>query len=201
MKPDEPETRALIHAGAFDSLGPAGDHAGLLWQLVRRRSKSLKVVKKTPIDTLFTESTTESAPEFPPGSELERLRRQFAVLGFLTDRHPMVLFTDALPSGLVKAAHLAGRLGRRVRLAGWLITGKIVGTKTGEKMEFLTFEDETGVVETTFFPRVYQRFCHMLDWGRPYILAGRVEEDFGAITLTVDQVSPIMPIKSLKKTG
>ncbi|CAB1056196.1 hypothetical protein D1BOALGB6SA_932, partial [Olavius sp. associated proteobacterium Delta 1] len=30
-------------------------------------------------------------------------------------------------------------------------------------MEFLTFEDETGIVETTFFPQTYHRFCHMID--------------------------------------
>jgi DNA polymerase III alpha subunit len=43
-------------------------------------------------------------------------------------------------------------VGRRVRLAAWLITGKVVHTRHGDPMEFLTFEDETGIVETTFFP-------------------------------------------------
>jgi len=58
-------------------------------------------------------------------------------------------------------------------------------------MEFLTFEDETGIVETTFFPQTYNRFCHMIDRQRPYLLTGKVEEDWGAITLTVDQVETI----------
>ena len=58
-------------------------------------------------------------------------------------------------------------------------------------MEFLTFEDETGTVETTFFPQTYHRFCHMIDRQRPYLLTGKVEEDWGAITLTVDKVERI----------
>ena len=58
-------------------------------------------------------------------------------------------------------------------------------------MEFLTFEDETGLVETTFFPEAYRRFCHLLDRERPYLLSGKVEEDWGAVTLTVDSASPI----------
>ena len=58
-------------------------------------------------------------------------------------------------------------------------------------MEFLTFEDETGVVETTFFPETYRRFCHMIDRGRPYLLTGEVDADWGAVTLTVDTVAPI----------
>jgi error-prone DNA polymerase len=33
---------------------------------------------------------------------------------------------------------------------------------------------------------VYNQFCHMLSTIRPFILKGRVGEDFGAITITVD---------------
>jgi DNA polymerase-3 subunit alpha/error-prone DNA polymerase len=91
----------------------------------------------------------------------------------------------------VKAVDLPRHLGRRVRMAGWLITGKVVHTKHGDPMEFLTFEDETGIVETTFFPEIYRRFCHIINRQRPYLLTGKVEEDWGAITLTVDRVEKI----------
>jgi len=58
-------------------------------------------------------------------------------------------------------------------------------------MEFLTFEDETDVIETTFFPEPYHRFCHIIDIGRPYLLTGLVEQDWGATTLTVETVAPL----------
>jgi DNA polymerase III alpha subunit len=74
-----------------------------------------------------------------------------------------------------------------VRFAGLLITGKVVSTKHGEPMEFITFEDETGLVETTFFPEAYRRFCDTLSRERPFLLSGKVEEDFGAVTLTVER--------------
>ena len=110
-------------------------------------------------------------------------------MGFLCDRHPMVLFRDRLNGWPgVKARELGRHVGRQVRFAGWLITGKTVRTRHGEPMEFLTFEDETGLVETTFFPAAYGRFCHLVDWNRPYRLAGEVEEDLGALTLTVHHV-------------
>jgi DNA polymerase-3 subunit alpha/error-prone DNA polymerase len=92
----------------------------------------------------------------------------------------------------VKAVDLSRHLGQHVRLAGWLITGKVVTTKHGDPMQFLTFEDETGIVETTFFPETYHRFCHMIDRQRPYLLTGKVEEDWGAITMTVEKVERIM---------
>ena len=91
----------------------------------------------------------------------------------------------------VKAVDLPRHQGRRVNLAGWLITGKVVTTKHGDPMEFLTFEDETGIVETTFFPATYHRFCHMIDRQRPYLLSGKVDEDWGALTMTVDRVQKI----------
>jgi DNA polymerase III alpha subunit len=34
----------------------------------------------------------------------------------------------------------------------------------------------TGIYETVLFPRVYNRFCHMLKEMRPYLLKGKVEK-------------------------
>ena len=92
---------------------------------------------------------------------------------------------------VVKAKDLSRCAGRRVRCAGFLVTGKVVATLQGEPMEFITFEDETGLMECTFFPETYRRFCHMLDHQHPYVIEGKVEEDYGAFTITVDAVSRI----------
>ena len=89
----------------------------------------------------------------------------------------------------IRVVDLPRFIGRQVRVAAWLITGKVVHTKRGDPMEFLTFEDETGIVETTWFPEAYRKFCHMVDRGRPYLLRGRVEQDWGALTLTVTAAS------------
>ncbi|MCK5070686.1 MAG: hypothetical protein KAR01_09090, partial [Desulfocapsa sp.] len=56
---------------------------------------------------------------------------------------------------------------------------------------FLTFEDETGVVETTFFPRVYRRYAAVMSSGGAYMLQGEVEEEYGAVTLTVRSVQKL----------
>jgi DNA polymerase III alpha subunit len=89
---------------------------------------------------------------------------------------------------LVRGADIGAHAGRQVAMIGWLVTGKLVTTKNDEPMEFVSFEDTTAIYETTFFPRVYERFCRMLSTARPYLLLGRVEEDFGAVTLTVEAV-------------
>lgn len=76
-------------------------------------------------------------------------------------------------------------VGKNVTIAGWLVTGKTVRTKKGEHMKFISFEDTTGIYETVLFPKVYNRYCHMLNTSRPYIIKGKVDEDFGSININV----------------
>ncbi len=188
VRPDEGEARALILCGALDHLSPLLSRAQLLWQVSRFQTRR----RSTRALSLFDDPVVEAPPRLPPDHPTERLRREFRILGFLCDRHPMTLFADAVRAArAVKARDIARHLGARISFAGWLITGKVVHTKNGAPMEFLTFEDETGIVETTFFPATYERFCHLIDHGRPYLLRGRVEENWGAVTLTVSQARPL----------
>lgn len=189
VRPAEDEARALIHCGALDRLAFPLDRAHLMWQIKQWRTTA----RARRSYSLFDDPNMDLAPpELPPDDPTERLRREFRVLGFLCDRHPMTLFTAATSRArTVKAAALPRHLGRRVRFAGWLTTGKVVHTKKGDPMQFLTFEDETGIVETTLFPKSHQNFSHLIDHGRPYLLQGLVEQNWGATTLTVDRARPL----------
>ncbi|MGD9061098.1 MAG: DNA polymerase III subunit alpha, partial [Desulfobacterales bacterium] len=193
VRPAEDEARSLINCGALDALNPGGHRAALLWELACwLKSKRPRASAPSLFDNAKPD-TDCPLPTLPAEDERERLRREFSVLGFLCDRHPMELFADRLQGRrTVKAVDLPRRIGRRITLAGWLITGKVVSTKKGDPMEFLTFEDETGIVETTFFPDAYRRFCHIIDRQRPYLLTGKVEEDWGALTLTVEKAERLI---------
>jgi DNA polymerase-3 subunit alpha/error-prone DNA polymerase len=185
VAPADDEALALIQAGALDTAQAHADRAKLIWRLAGQRRA--REAAAGPGHGLFARPAPP-APPLPAGDPLERLRRQYAVLGFLVEHHPIVLFDKALAGkGLIKARDLPAHVGQRVRLAGWLITAKTVWSKHDEPMQFVTFEDDTGLVEATFFPDAYQRFARSLDWDRPYLLNGLVEENFGATTLTVEQ--------------
>jgi DNA polymerase-3 subunit alpha/error-prone DNA polymerase len=188
VEPEQPEAASLIQAGGFDVLHPDASRAALQWELAEWHQRRTR--RPRHVD-LFTAPTVDR-PALPPDDPIHRLRREYASLGFLCDRHPMVLFAKRLKDrNIVKACDLRRFVGQTVRTAGLLITGKVVSTKHGDPMEFLTFEDETGLMETTFFPNAYRRFCAMLDRHRPYVLTGKVDEDFGAVTLTVEGVEAI----------
>jgi error-prone DNA polymerase len=118
------------------------------------------------------------------------LADEIETLGFLISRHPLTLYREAITRirGVVPARDLRAHVGREVATVGWLVTAKVVDTRNGEPMEFISFEDTTALYEATLFPETYRRFCHMLSRTRPYVLRGRVEEEFGAVTLTVEDV-------------
>ena len=193
VKPDADEARALIHCGALDNLDRFGSRTRLLWVLARWKAARHDSPRQMDLFAApLVAPADASPPVLLPTDATERLRREFAVLGFLCDQHPITLFADAIRTmKTVKARRIPELVGRQVRLAAWLVTGKVVHTRGGDPMEFLTFEDETGIVETTFFPEPYRRFCHMLDRNRPYLLEGKVEANWGVATLTVERVRAI----------
>jgi DNA polymerase III alpha subunit len=63
-----------------------------------------------------------------------------------------------------------------------------VRTKKGDLMQFLTLEDEHGLLEATLFPPAHRAFSARLHSLGPYLVEGRVETDHGAINLNVARV-------------
>ncbi len=57
-------------------------------------------------------------------------------------------------------------------------------------MEFVSFEDQSAMYETVFFPEPFKRFCQHLDVDRAYLLYGQVESEFDTPSLTVEQLRP-----------
>jgi DNA polymerase-3 subunit alpha/error-prone DNA polymerase len=58
-------------------------------------------------------------------------------------------------------------------------------------MEFMTFEDLTGIYETTFFPESYRRNGPLLNRRQPFWIQGKVESDHGGIMLNAEKVESL----------
>jgi DNA-directed DNA polymerase III PolC len=195
VRPGENEAGSLIRAGALDSLLDKGqsttNRGTLAWLLAAwQKNGESAIVPLFPLEP--------KPPALPPEDRRQRLRNEYKALGFLCASHPITLFTDhRRQAGAITARELlslpANDITRRhrVRFLGWLISGKIVATSKGVPMEFLSFEDETDLMECTFFPKAYERFSHLLHAGGPLLLEGYMEEEFGARTLTVEQAAVV----------
>jgi len=91
---------------------------------------------------------------------------------------------------VVRSCDLAAAAGREVGIVGWKVTWKSTRTSdSAEEMIFVTFSDECGRFEATFFPEAYRRSARLL-FRRPgpFLVRGRVESELGVESLVADKV-------------
>jgi error-prone DNA polymerase len=184
------DVRILIKGGCFDPVSGGVPRTHLVWQALAFYDR--KEEKKAPglFDAVAPMKPAAPVPE-NHGSHSRQLmlKHESEVFGFVLSVHPISIYANHLKHlRYVRAGDLTAKIGKQVTVIGWPVTGKTVHSSEGKPMKFMTFEDLTGTYEAVFFPGVYGRFCHLLNIKRPYILRGKVEESFNAITLTVDQV-------------
>ncbi len=198
------DVRILIKAGCFDGVEGMEERPRLMWQLYQTSAHQQQRDKPASLLEL-NQSDSYYIPDTGAYSEKTMLMHEMDVLGFIVSRHPLSLYAGLLQQiSYVRACDLGKHVGREIPVIGWLITGKVVHTKTDEPMEFISFEDTTAIYETVFFPQVYRKFCRMLSNVRPYLLRGLVEEDYGAISLTIRQIELLdkvqIPLQLSQKT-
>lgn len=180
------DAKILIKAGLFDEIEPNRTRPQLIWRLLFWHHQ--KTHHRRPMATLFQ----ETPPPIPPADNYDLktlLQHEAETLGLLISRHPLTLYKDRLKNlSYILAKDLPLFIGKNVTTIGWLVTHKMTRTRKNELMEFISFEDTTAIYETVFFPNTYRQFCYMLSHSRPYILKGKVEEEFGAVTLNVAEI-------------
>ena len=127
-----------------------------------------------------------SLPEFPPA---RRAWLEWSVLGLCAQGHPLDLFRgDGLPPGTITTQEAERRPGRRARVAGIVAAQRVVPTREGRRMAFVTLEDETGLLECTLFPDAYERHRGVVRDRGPYVAEGRIEEQYGAPSLATERI-------------
>jgi error-prone DNA polymerase len=187
MEIDLADLKILIKAGAVDSISGGATRPEMIWRALAWHEA--RASRRPFARSLFQDMPSVVPPPTPQYSVRTVLEHELETLDFLISRHPLSLYDQPLSKFRhVKGADLAKYIGKRVTTVGWWVTGKLISTKDDQPMEFISFEDTSALYETTFFPQAYARFCHILNRSRPYVLTGVVEEEFGAVTLTVDSV-------------
>jgi DNA-directed DNA polymerase III PolC len=198
------DLRLLIKVGTLDSIAGGWTRPMMLW-LVDSGGKRVGgyaskqqhtsnhpnsgVGPAHPLTSLPADWFSDLPPAVPTLREYSterRRREEYEGLGFITDAHPMQLHQDQLRHlRPCPSTELHQHVGRHVVAAGMLTTAKPVHTASEEPMEFATFDDGHGLIETVLFPQVYRERGHVLFDQGPFIFGGKVEEEFGAVTLTV----------------
>jgi error-prone DNA polymerase len=130
------------------------------------------------------------ASPLAPMTPIERLDADYRGAGMTTGPHPMHYLREPLDRmGVLRAAELENiPHGRRVRVAGAVITRQRPGTAKG--VVFITLEDETGVANLIVWPDFFQD-NRVVVMSEPFLMAeGVVQKQDGVIHVKVEQLKP-----------
>ena len=182
--------RAVRPAGAMFATTAAErvEHAENEWtSIVERLNEGDAFDHEASTSSAVDVDTDESCP-LKPMTEAERLVADYAGTGLTIGRHPMALRRDELAlRGVLRAVDLAAaRPGRRVRVAGMVITRQRPGTAKG--FVFLTLEDETGIANIIVRPDLFIR-DRLIIVEEPFLLVdGVLQHQDGVTSVRVEQV-------------
>ena len=180
------ELTTLADIGALNAF--THERRSALWQVEQAVRPSGAMFADAP-------STGSSTPPgdspLPVMTDDERLHADYAGTGLTIGPHPMALRREDLAMrGVLRAADLPqAREGRRVRVAGMVITRQRPGTAKG--FVFLTLEDETGIANIVVRPDVFARE-RLTVIRQPFLLIdGILQQQDGVTAVRAERVQGI----------
>jgi error-prone DNA polymerase len=175
------ELRVLAEIGALNGLAP--ERRAALWEAERAARPTGPLLEGI-------ESALDPSP-LAPMTTTERLRADYCGTGLTIGPHPMRLCREALAvEGIAAAKDLAAIPdGRWVRTAGMVIVRQRPGTAKG--FFFVSLEDETGIANLIFTPRLFERDRVVLVT-EPFLwVEGVLQNQDGVVAIKARRVKPL----------
>jgi len=178
------ELDVLAELGALNPLGEKIHRREALWQIERAWR---------PRGPLF-EQQDEADPRPGPLAQMtpmERLDADYRNSGMTTGPHPMFYLREAMDAaGIIRASQLKNLAGgRRVRVAGAVITRQRPGTAKG--FCFISLEDESGVSNIILKPQVFQDYRAVVMQESFLSAEGVLQKQDGVVSVRVESVAPL----------
>ena len=191
------ELRMLAEIGALAAYGY--DRRAALWEVERAARPDGELweadsdVPPAATDPAVSPADTPAAAisPLPAMTPVERMSADFAGTGVTIGPHPMSFHRPSLAlKGVLRAVDLPRqRPGRRVRIAGCVITRQRPGTAKG--FVFLTLEDETGISNVIVRPPVYESQRTAIIESAFVIVEGPLQHEDGVTAVRAERVLPL----------
>ena len=184
----------LIKAGALDDFQK--DRATLLATLDAAVKQAELVTQFTDEDDLFGNNPYAfGRPKHIEASPIplkEKLMFEKEVLGFYLSNHPIQLIRRQLPMHSVTSAALSTiRDGTFVVVIGQVEEARVIRTKKGEQMAFVTLADEFGQMALTIFPKVFTNVKPFIQQEAVVYVEGKLERRFGKVQIIANTLRGI----------
>ena len=185
VKISKNEAESLLLCGAMDFTTLSRPQQ--MWELettFKTQKKGSQYSLNLPADFSIT-----TMPLLQDYTDDKKYRDEYDVLEIFVNCHPMKMFRAGLAKpGLIGSSDMPDNIGKTVMMAGIMAARRSAQTKRDEKMMFITLEDEKGLFEVTLFPPIYRKYCYMLKGCGPYVVKGKVEDQYGALTITLEML-------------
>ncbi|MEO6578504.1 MAG: hypothetical protein ABIO99_06365, partial [Candidatus Limnocylindria bacterium] len=165
----------LISIGAFDWTD--APRRELLWQL---RTTLADADPEHPALGLTDDAQRALGASLPPMTDAEKVAADYRDTGVSPNLHAVELFRERLATrGVITVADAALLRDRaRIRLAGLAVS--IQHPMTAKNFVFIALEDETGMINVTLRPQVYQAHRALLHRHPLLVIDGRLQVE-GAV--------------------
>jgi error-prone DNA polymerase len=178
------ELTTLADIGALNAF--TNERRSALWQVERAVRPAGEMFE--PHEEADLQVRLHGGSPLEPMDAEERLQADYAGMGLTIGPHPMAMRRDELAlRGVLRAADLPGaKDGRRVRVAGMVITRQRPGTAKG--FVFLTLEDETGISNVIIRPDLFDKQRQVVV-RQPFLLVdGVLQHQDGVLSVRAERV-------------
>jgi DNA polymerase-3 subunit alpha len=200
----------LIKAGAFDSVEGEGMRHRLLASvdMAMTFGKKERIAREQGMFSLFgelQEADTSLAFRLLEAKELSRkqlLDWEKDLIGVYISPHPLTLLSHLFDGHVTHNAHQLVEQGAElskgtVTLGGVISDVRVFSTKKNEAMCSFQFEDATGSIAVTVFPREYASFKDQIEDEKVVILAGEAQyrEQRDEVNVICNRITPVKAVE------
>ncbi|MEZ5014020.1 MAG: DNA polymerase III subunit alpha [Chitinophagales bacterium] len=208
---------ALVYAGALDSFGlnrsqyfapGKNDTTNVIENAIKYGnsfSGNVEVVQNTLFgDTIDADILEPHIPEWPEWNTIEKLKKEFEVIGIYLSGHPLDDFK--IEAQAFKTANISD-LEKFKDMGDCVLVGYVAGTqtktgKTGDKYAIFTLEDFTGNIELGLFKNNYIKYHNYVEeTGYVLYVKGAYQTDRNDPTRTrfwVSEIDLLSEVRSRK---
>ena len=113
-----------------------------------------------------------------PWQDADRLQFEKTALGYFLSGHPFDIYKMEIQQlNVVSLKDLQRYINNKAKVAGVLVSQRIVMTKRGKKMAILALEDHSEKIEVTVFPRLLDQVFDKCVVDGVLVVQGKVESD------------------------
>jgi len=168
----------LIYSGCFESLGYNRK------TLIRNLDKIVNYGELGELLSSDMKPILDSYSEFDSKFSMEK---ELEIFGFYISNHPVTAYKKRYET--INLSDVSNYFDKRINIVVYVDSIKVLDTKKGEKMCFVTGSDEASSIDVVFFPRTYDNSISVHDI---LYLNGKVEKRYDNYQFIVEKVIEII---------